>query len=166
MNTTADWCSICANTKDRGCAALTLATEQGEAASRPKISSVGAGFLGAGLTLAVVALMAGTLAFLGLLTVGKFRKRQSRLAGVVRDLYICRSSWFNENVSSNSKKLMIRRWPSRNIYPRMYRIDTISFPIARASSKSTFFLPQTFTLIHLNMITREYALEHTFYDKK
>lgn len=91
VNTTADWCSICANTKDRGCAALTLATEQGEAASRPKISSVGAGFLGAGLTLAVIALMAGTLAFLGLLTVGKLRKRRSRLAGVVRELYMCHS---------------------------------------------------------------------------
>ena len=91
MNTTADWCSICANTQDRGCAALTLATEQGEAAVRPKISPVGAGFLGAGLTLAVVALMAGTLAFLGLLTVSRFRRRRSKSAGVVCDLYVRRS---------------------------------------------------------------------------
>ncbi|OAX39874.1 hypothetical protein K503DRAFT_865061 [Rhizopogon vinicolor AM-OR11-026] len=43
---------------------------------------VEAGFLGAGLTLAVVAFMVGTLAFLGMLTVGKFRKRQPRAAGV------------------------------------------------------------------------------------
>jgi prostatic aicd phosphatase len=87
VNTTADWCTICANTEDRGCAALTLATEQGEAAARPKISPVGAGFLGAGLTIAVVALMAGTLAFLGLLTVGNLRKRRSKATGVVRGLY-------------------------------------------------------------------------------
>lgn len=103
VNTTADWCSICANTKDRGCAALTLATQQGEAAARPKISPVGAGFLGAGLTLAVVAFMAGALAFLGLLTVGKFRKRQSRPPGVVRDLFARRSACFNAKDSSNSK---------------------------------------------------------------
>ncbi|KAJ8590211.1 phosphoglycerate mutase-like protein [Rhizopogon salebrosus TDB-379] len=82
VNTTADWCTICANTEDRGCAALTLATEQGEAAARPKISPVGAGFLGAGLTIAVVALMAGTLAFLGLLTVGNLRKRRSKGTGL------------------------------------------------------------------------------------
>jgi hypothetical protein len=88
VNTTADWCTICANTEDRGCAALTLATAQGEAAARPKISPVGAGFLGAGLTLAVVALMAGTLAFLGLLTVGKLRNRRSKVTGVVRGLYV------------------------------------------------------------------------------
>ncbi|OAX39877.1 phosphoglycerate mutase-like protein [Rhizopogon vinicolor AM-OR11-026] len=87
VNTTADWCSICANTQDRGCAALTLATEQGEAAAQPKISPVGAGFLGAGLTLAVVAFMVGTLAFLGVLTVGKFRKRRSRAAGVTAKVH-------------------------------------------------------------------------------
>ncbi|KAG0704793.1 histidine phosphatase superfamily [Suillus ampliporus] len=82
VNTTAVWCDICANTQDRGCAALTLATDQGEAAAQPKISPAGAGAIGAGVTLAVVALMAVTLAFLGLLTVGRFGRRRSRHAGV------------------------------------------------------------------------------------
>jgi len=75
LNTTAQWCSVCQNTQDRGCAALTLAYDQGHAAAQPRISPVGAGFLGAGLTVAVAALALGTLAFLGLLSVGKFSKR-------------------------------------------------------------------------------------------
>ena len=87
VNTTADWCSVCANTVNRGCAALTAAADQGAAVARPEVSPVGAGFIGAGMTLAVVALMAGVLAFLGLLSVGKFRKRRSRSAGAVRGLY-------------------------------------------------------------------------------
>ncbi|KAG2144189.1 histidine phosphatase superfamily [Suillus bovinus] len=69
VNTTANWCSVCANTQDMPCSALALATAQGEAAARPKISSAGAGVLGAGLTLAVVILMGITLAFLGLMTI-------------------------------------------------------------------------------------------------
>lgn len=78
VNTTAAWCSICANTQDRGCAALALATAQGEADVRPKISPAGAGVLGAGLTLAVVLMMGITLAFLGLLTIGNFGRRRLR----------------------------------------------------------------------------------------
>ncbi|KAG1868992.1 histidine phosphatase superfamily [Suillus subalutaceus] len=81
VNTTATWCSVCANDQDSGCAALALATEQGEAAARPKISPAGAGVLGAGLTLIVVALMGFTLAFLGVLTISRFGRRRSRHPG-------------------------------------------------------------------------------------
>lgn len=78
VNTTADWCSVCATTQDLPCSPLALATAQGEATVRPKISPAGAGVLGAGLTLAVVVLMGITLVFLGLLTIGKFGRRRSR----------------------------------------------------------------------------------------
>jgi len=75
VNTTADWCSVCQNPQDRGCGALTLAAQQAHSAASP-ISPLGAGFLGAGVTLAVAALSLGTLAFLGLLTLGKVSKRR------------------------------------------------------------------------------------------
>lgn len=81
INTTAAWCSVCANNQDSGCGALALAREQGEAAARPKISLAGAGGLGAGLTLIVVALMGVALAFLGILTINKFWRRRSRQPG-------------------------------------------------------------------------------------
>ena len=74
MNTTAEWCSVCANTQDRGCGALALAAAQ--AKTHQKISPVGAGFLGAGLTVAVLAMALGVLAFLGVLIFGR-RSRQA-----------------------------------------------------------------------------------------
>ncbi|KAG6903278.1 hypothetical protein C0995_000173 [Termitomyces sp. Mi166 len=75
-----DWCSVCANTQDRGCDALTLAVAE----SRPTISPVGAGFLGAGLTLAVALAMFAMLFFLGCLTFGGISKRKrSSKASVV-----------------------------------------------------------------------------------
>ncbi|KAF9220493.1 phosphoglycerate mutase-like protein [Gyrodon lividus] len=76
VNTTADWCSICQNSQDRGCGALTLAAQQGRSAALSPISLVGAGFLGAGLTIVVVALSFAALVFLGLLSLGKVSKRR------------------------------------------------------------------------------------------
>ena len=76
MNTTATWCNVCQNSQDRGCGALTLAAQQGSSAALSPISLVGAGFLGAGLTLAVAIMAFTTLAFLGLLSFGKKRKEQ------------------------------------------------------------------------------------------
>ncbi|KAK0228724.1 histidine phosphatase superfamily [Armillaria fumosa] len=80
VNTTADWCKVCGNTEDRGCGALALAASEASAAARvnQRISPVGAGFLGAGLTLAVCLAMLGVLIFLGFLTVGKGRSRQKK----------------------------------------------------------------------------------------
>ncbi|KAG5639427.1 hypothetical protein H0H81_002298 [Sphagnurus paluster] len=70
INSLADWCSKCNNSQDRGCAALTLAATTAVADSRPKIGSVGAGFLGASLMLVLVLAMLGVLSFLGFLTIG------------------------------------------------------------------------------------------------
>ncbi|KAH0832229.1 histidine phosphatase superfamily [Lanmaoa asiatica] len=71
VNTTAAWCNVCQNSQNRGCNALTLAAQQARSAALSPISPVGAGFLGAGLTLAMVILLFGTLAFLGLLSFGR-----------------------------------------------------------------------------------------------
>ncbi|KAK7056626.1 hypothetical protein VNI00_002343 [Paramarasmius palmivorus] len=71
INTTAQWCSECNNSKDRGCGALALAASQAQGSVHQRISPVGAGFLGAGLTLFVALAMLAVLFFLGLLTFGK-----------------------------------------------------------------------------------------------
>ncbi|KAJ7828088.1 histidine phosphatase superfamily [Mycena leptocephala] len=85
VNSTAAWCTVCNNTQDRGCGALALAASQASAAAvkaniahHQPIGPVGAGFLGAGLTLAVVLAMFGVLAFLGMLTVGRGRSKKAR----------------------------------------------------------------------------------------
>jgi hypothetical protein len=80
VNTTADWCNVCANTQDRGCGAIAAAAASARAQYREHhpISPVGAGFLGAGVTLACVAATLAMLAFMGLLTLGKQRKWADR----------------------------------------------------------------------------------------
>ncbi|KAJ7242866.1 histidine phosphatase superfamily [Mycena haematopus] len=88
INSTAAWCVVCNNTQDRGCGPLAAAAAKASAAAtladaprHQPISPVGAGFLGAGLTLAVVLAMFGVLMFLGLLTIGRGRsKKASRAA--------------------------------------------------------------------------------------
>ncbi|KAG5648396.1 hypothetical protein DXG03_004970 [Asterophora parasitica] len=77
INTLAEWCSTCNNTQDRGCAALSLAASTAVAESRPKIGSVGAGFLGAGLTLVVAVALVGVLLLLGVLTTRRSRRKGS-----------------------------------------------------------------------------------------
>lgn len=78
INTLPEWCTACGNTQDRGCGPIAAAAAQGNAAARvhQPISSVGAGFLGAGLTLFVALAVIGVLVFLGVLTIG--RKRSTR----------------------------------------------------------------------------------------
>ncbi|KAG6844518.1 hypothetical protein H0H87_006279 [Tephrocybe sp. NHM501043] len=81
-----EWCSVCANTQDRGCATLTTVAASAVANSRPTIGSVGAGFLGAGLMLFVALAMLGVLAFLGCLTLGTGKlKRMRSTKGSVSD---------------------------------------------------------------------------------
>ncbi|CAK5284334.1 unnamed protein product [Mycena citricolor] len=84
INTTIQWCNACGNNANRGCGELALAASQASAVAvagfhshHDRISPVGAGFLGAGLTLAVFAIMFGVLAFLGLLTFGRKRSQRS-----------------------------------------------------------------------------------------
>ena len=72
INTTSEWCARCGNTQDRGCAAINLAATS--ASQHQPISPVGAGFLGAGLTIAVTLAMFGVLLLLGVLSVRKGRK--------------------------------------------------------------------------------------------
>ncbi|KAI0823176.1 histidine phosphatase superfamily [Trametes gibbosa] len=72
VNTTLEWCHVCGQTQARGCAALLAAPATTQfVAQHDRISPVGAGFLGAGLTVAVVGLAAAMLVFLGLLTLGR-----------------------------------------------------------------------------------------------
>ncbi|KAG9315539.1 histidine phosphatase superfamily [Chiua virens] len=78
VNTTAAWCNVCQNSQERGCGALTLAAQQGRAAALSPMNLVGAGFLGAGLTLAVVIFSLAALAFLGLLGFGRRSKKWQR----------------------------------------------------------------------------------------
>ncbi|KAI0754618.1 phosphoglycerate mutase-like protein [Daedaleopsis nitida] len=80
INTTLQWCNACAQTQARGCAALYAGngTVSVAAASHDRISPVGAGFLGAGLTIAVFGAVFAVLAFLGLLAVGKKARGAAR----------------------------------------------------------------------------------------
>ncbi|RXW22878.1 hypothetical protein EST38_g2990 [Candolleomyces aberdarensis] len=80
VNDTATWCSICNNHEDRGCAALTQARTQGiESVNLPEIGSVGAGFLGTGLTFALSLAIVGALLLFGCVRWDK--KRSSKNAG-------------------------------------------------------------------------------------
>ena len=80
MNTTATWCDVCQNSEDRGCGALALAAQEAYAEALSPISLVGAGFLGAGLTLATVVAALATLVFLGSLSFGWKRKERKMRA--------------------------------------------------------------------------------------
>ncbi|KAG7091496.1 hypothetical protein E1B28_010526 [Marasmius oreades] len=77
INSTADWCTVCGNDKDRGCGALALAASEAQESIHQKIGPVGAGVLGAGLTLFVAIVMLLVLSFLGLVAFGKKGKRRS-----------------------------------------------------------------------------------------
>ncbi|KAL7279753.1 hypothetical protein ACG7TL_006160 [Trametes sanguinea] len=79
VNTTLDWCHVCGQTQARGCAALLgAATSAPAVAHHDRISPVGAGFLGAGLTVAVFGAAFAVLLFLGYLTFGKSKGAVSR----------------------------------------------------------------------------------------
>ena len=82
VNTTLEWCNVCGQTQERGCAALFAGNGTGSVAAlgghHERISPVGAGFLGAGLTVAVFGLVAAVLVFLGLLTVGRKGEKGTR----------------------------------------------------------------------------------------
>ncbi|KAI0073495.1 phosphoglycerate mutase-like protein [Panus rudis PR-1116 ss-1] len=84
INGTLPWCHVCGQTKDRGCAALLSSSSSSNASAAlgsskgDKISPVGAGFLGAGLTAAVFLAALGVLLFLGVLSFGKRSKRSSQ----------------------------------------------------------------------------------------
>ena len=82
VNTTLEWCNVCGQTQERGCAALFAGNGTASVAAlgghHERISPVGAGFLGAGLTVAVFGLVAAVLVFLGLLTVGRKGRKATK----------------------------------------------------------------------------------------
>lgn len=84
VNTTLQWCNTCGQTTDRGCAALLGA--QGAtvsvSSSHDRISPVGAGFLGAGLAVAVMAMLLALLMFAGWLSFGKKQRATSSQRGL------------------------------------------------------------------------------------
>jgi len=67
------WCKVCNNTQDRGCAAISAASKAPVVAlaHHDRVSPVGAGFIGAGVTLALTLAILAMLGFLGLLSFGK-----------------------------------------------------------------------------------------------
>ncbi|PSR93737.1 hypothetical protein PHLCEN_2v4632 [Hermanssonia centrifuga] len=67
VNSTLDWCRICGQDSLRGCDQLLAAAPT---RVHQRISPVGAGFLGAGLTVAVMSAMFAALLLLGFLTFG------------------------------------------------------------------------------------------------
>ena len=72
VNTTLEWCHVCNQTVDRGCAALLGASTATSASQHhDKISPVGAGFLGAGVTIVVMSALVGLLLAIGFLSLGK-----------------------------------------------------------------------------------------------
>ncbi|OSX57261.1 hypothetical protein POSPLADRAFT_1157245 [Postia placenta MAD-698-R-SB12] len=84
INTTADWCNVCGQTTLRGCSeALAAAADANVHSVHQKITPVGAGFLGAGLTAAVMLMGLGALLLLGVLTLGagKFSRRSAGQRG-------------------------------------------------------------------------------------
>ncbi|THU86228.1 phosphoglycerate mutase-like protein [Dendrothele bispora CBS 962.96] len=87
INSTSEWCTICGNTQNRGCGAISAAAANARAAAavHQPISPVGAGFLGAGLTIFVALCMLGILFFLGILTVGRGKSRRNRKSGSESD---------------------------------------------------------------------------------
>ena len=73
VGTLPEWCTICGNNNSRGCQFLqgnvTLGTEGLKWGGN--VSPVGAGFLGAGLTVVVIGILGTAGIILGLLKVGK-----------------------------------------------------------------------------------------------
>lgn len=80
VNTTLDWCHVCGQTQARECGALLGAnSSSGQlAVTHDRISPVGAGFLGAGLTVAVFAMMLAVLLFLGFLSFGRGKRQRAQ----------------------------------------------------------------------------------------
>lgn len=67
------WCGVCDNWEDRKCN-LVAAANAAAVSHGHSVSPVGAGFIGAGVTIAVALAALGMLAFLGLLAFGRKKK--------------------------------------------------------------------------------------------
>ncbi len=83
VNSTLDWCQICGQDSLRGCDQLLAAAPT---RVHQRISPVGAGFLGAGLTVAVMSAMFAALLLLGFLTFGRRSRARRELHSEVNSL--------------------------------------------------------------------------------
>lgn len=77
INSTSEWCQICSNTEDRGCAALATAASDALASRHQDLSPAAAGVVGAAVTAVVLLATLGALAFCGFLSFGR-RQRHTR----------------------------------------------------------------------------------------
>ncbi|KAL4249193.1 Histidine phosphatase superfamily protein [Abortiporus biennis] len=76
------WCNVCSQNTTRGCSLVTAASSSHFLLSphHDKISPVGAGFLGACLTIVVMSALVAALIFFGLLSVGKKRRHHEHVS--------------------------------------------------------------------------------------
>ncbi|KAL5483060.1 hypothetical protein ACEPAI_8289 [Sanghuangporus weigelae] len=82
INSTADWCTICNNNADRGCAALAAAASAAvKEENDGRLSPAAAGAVGAAVTIGAFAAALVLLAFLGLLSIGPKARRRARANG-------------------------------------------------------------------------------------
>ena len=70
VNTTLQWCQVCNQTSARGCGAL-LSAASTAPVHHDAVSPVGAGFIGAGVTIVFMSALVGLALAFGLLAVGK-----------------------------------------------------------------------------------------------
>ncbi|KDN50703.1 hypothetical protein RSAG8_01201, partial [Rhizoctonia solani AG-8 WAC10335] len=81
-----DWCTTCNNWEDRKCNLVAAANTSAVVWQKNLVTPVGAGFIGAAVTIAVFSAALAVLAFVGLLTFGrKSRKERSVLPVVHKD---------------------------------------------------------------------------------
>ncbi|EUC64991.1 histidine acid phosphatase-like protein [Rhizoctonia solani AG-3 Rhs1AP] len=80
-----DWCTTCSNWEDRKCNLVAAANTSTVVWHGGVISPVGAGFIGAGVTIVVFLAALAVLAFLGLLTFGRRKEERSVLPVVQND---------------------------------------------------------------------------------
>jgi prostatic aicd phosphatase len=88
------WCQRCNNTKDRGCANIAINSTPAIAivGSRDKVSPVGAGFIGASVTLVVMLAALALLSFTGFLSFGRKEKSRAKNGSEVCFSYIISST--------------------------------------------------------------------------
>ncbi|KLO05866.1 hypothetical protein SCHPADRAFT_709816 [Schizopora paradoxa] len=83
VNTTAEWCVVCANSQDRGCgscdnAATAALASQAANEHHPALSNAAAGVIGAAVTAAVIVIALTLFSMLGFISFGRRRRQESR----------------------------------------------------------------------------------------
>ncbi len=84
MNTTAQWCVICANSQDRGCgtcdnAVATALASQASIERHPALSNAAAGVVNAAVAAAVILIALILFSMLGCVSFGRMRRQEGRV---------------------------------------------------------------------------------------